>query len=43
MKTLLSKLVLGMLLIGVLGGCAGLRTSPQTDAQMYGPTSEIPI
>jgi len=35
MKTLLSKLILSMALVGALGGCAGLETTPWNDPPSY--------
>ncbi len=43
MKKLLSKFVLGMLIIGILGGCAGFSTTPLTDEQRFGPTNKALI
>ena len=36
MKTLLKRLILGAMVVTVLAGCAGLKTSPLTDAQRFG-------
>lgn len=43
MKTLLSKFVLGVVLVSALGGCAGLGTTPMTDAELFGRTADIPL
>jgi hypothetical protein len=36
MKTLLSRFILGMMVVAVLAGCAGLKTTPLTDEQRFG-------
>jgi len=36
MKTLLSRFILGMMVVAVLAGCAGLETTQLTDEQRFG-------
>ena len=36
MKTLLSKMFLGMMVVAVLSGCVGFEASPLTDEQRFG-------
>jgi len=40
MKTLLGKLILGVMVFAVLAGCAGLKTTQMTDEQRFGPMSQ---
>jgi len=46
MKAILSKLILGMMVVGFLAGCAGLgasQVSQISDEELFGKTSDIPI
>ena len=46
MKVFLSKLILGMMVVGFLAGCAGLsatQMSQMSDDNFFGKTFDIPI
>jgi len=46
MKAIFSKLILGMMVVGFLAGCAGLsatQVSQSSDEQFFERTSDIPI
>jgi len=44
MRTLFGKLILGMMVVGFLSGCAGLGSRTElSNAEFWGKTSEIPL
>ncbi len=43
MKPVLSRLILGMMVVAVLAGCAGLKTSALMDEQRFGPPNKAMI